>query len=304
VLERRPAAPRLPVEVHRNGEWFAGMSFAGVIRLTSQYTVSRLLERDDFAKRFEAQQPISVHELLYPLMQGHDSVEIRADLEIGATEQKFNLVVGRELQRLAGQEPQVILTLPVLPGLDGVQRMSKSLGNYIGVTDPPAEMFGKVMKLPDTALRVFWRLVTDANPAELGEIERALGDGVTNPMTIKKRLGERLVTMYHDADAAARARTDFEAQFSRREVPEHLEEFDRAALLARASDPSRPIVVDALLAAGMCATRSEARRLIEQRAVRIDGELVEAWDFPVNPAISFVLKSGRRMKRYQPGASA
>lgn len=300
VLERTPGPGLLPVEVHRNGEWFAPMSFAGVIRLASQYTVSRLLEREDFSKRFGANQPISVHELLYPLMQGHDSVEIRADVEIGATEQKFNLIVGRELQRIAGQEPQVVLTLPVLPGLDGVQRMSKSLGNYIGVTDSPAEMFGKVMRLPDTALRTFWQLVTDASPAELAEIEQALSDGVTNPMTIKKRLGERIVTMYHDAAAGTRARADFEAQFSRHEVPEHLEEFSRAELAGAASDPAKPIVVDLLLAAGMCRTRSEARRLVEQRAVRLDGELVESWDFPVNPASSVVLKAGRKMKRYSP----
>lgn len=304
VLERDPGPPLLPVELHRNGEWFAKMSFAAVIRLASQYTVSRLLEREDFSKRFESNQPISVHELLYPLMQGHDSVEIRADVEIGATEQKFNLVVGRELQRLAGQEPQVILTLPVLPGLDGVQRMSKSLGNYIGVTDPPSEMFGKVMRLPDTVLRTFWRLVVDADLEEVAEVERALEDGVTNPMTVKKRLGERIVTMYHDAAAATRARADFEAQFSRHEVPEHLEEFGRDALLARASDGTRPIVVDALLAAGMCVSRSEARRLVEQRAVRIDGNLVESWDLPLNPGVSVVLKAGRKMKRYRPEPAA
>jgi tyrosyl-tRNA synthetase len=189
----------------------------------------------------------------------------------------------------------------VLPGLDGVQRMSKSLGNYIGVTDPPSEMFGKVMRIPDSALRIFWNLVSGADPDELAGIERELGDGVTNPMSIKQRLGERIVTMYHDASAAARARADFEAQFSRHEVPEHLEEFDRGALIARASDAARPIVVDALLAAGMCTTRSEARRLVEQRAVRIDGELVESWDVVVNPGNTFVLKAGRKMRRYRPG---
>ncbi|NOT33635.1 MAG: tyrosine--tRNA ligase [Candidatus Eisenbacteria bacterium] len=298
VLDPRPQPPCLPVEVHRNGEWFAPMSFAEVIRLAAQYTVSRLLERDDFAKRLQANQPISVHELLYPLMQGHDSVAILADVELGATEQKFNLVVGRELQRLAGQEPQVVLTLPVLPGLDGVQRMSKSLGNYIGVTDAPTEMFGKVMSLPDSVLRLFWALVTDAPPDELAAVERELADAAINPMTIKKRLGERIVTMYHDADAALQARAGFDAQFSRREVPENLDEFSRETLLNFAAKPAAPIIIDALMAAGFSDSRSAARRLVEQKAVRIDGEVVTSWDQAVDPGKEFVLRAGRKMKRF------
>ncbi|MFI5372222.1 MAG: tyrosine--tRNA ligase, partial [Candidatus Eisenbacteria bacterium] len=244
VLDPRPTAPLLPVEVHHNGEWFAPMRFMDVLRLAGRYTVSQLLERDDFAKRYSAGQPIGVHELMYPLMQGQDSVEIRADVELGATEQKFNLIVGRELQRLAGQPPQVVLTLPVLPGLDGVQRMSKSLGNYIGVTDAPSDMFGKVMRLPDWVMPKFWALVADVTDQEKREIERDLDllEGLldrpipaettflsmspkVNPMIVKKRLGERIVTMYHGAAAAAQARADFETQFSRREVPEHLEDF-------------------------------------------------------------------------------
>ena len=177
VLDPRPDPPRLPVEIHRNGEWFAPMRFMDVMRLGAEYTIARLLERDDFAKRFRDGQPISVHELFYPLMQGYDSVAIRADVELGATEQKFNLLVGRALQETHAMAPQVILTLPVLPGLDGKQRMSKSLGNYVGVTHPPREMFGRIMSLPDDCLLLYWRLVTDASATELRQIAMDLEGG-------------------------------------------------------------------------------------------------------------------------------
>jgi tyrosyl-tRNA synthetase len=211
--------------MHRNGEWFASWRFMDVMRLGSLYTVARLLEREDFSKRFEAQQPIAIHELFYPLMQGYDSVAIRADVELGATEQKFNLLVGRVMQEAHGQRPQLALTLPVLPGLDGTQRMSKSLGNYVGVTDAPADMFGKIMSLPDRVMPLYWRLVTDATGEELAEIERTLADASANPMVVKKRLAHRIVRIYHGAPAADGAQSGFEAQFSRREVPETIEEF-------------------------------------------------------------------------------
>ena len=300
VLERDPASPLRPVEVHRNGEWFARMKFMDVLRLAGQYTVSQVLERDDFSKRFNAAQPIGVHELMYPLMQGHDSVAIRADVELGATEQKFNLIVGRELQRAAGQPQQVVMTLPVLPGLDGVQRMSKSTGNYIGVTDPPSEMFGKVMSLPDAVMPLFWRLVTDAEPAELAVVERELGDAGVNPMLVKKQLGERLVRMYHGSDAAARARADFDAQFSRREVPEHLEEFDRAAVISARGHSERAGVIEMLVGSGISASKSAARRLVQQGAVSLDGERVSDAEAAVNLDAEHVLRAGKRMLRYRP----
>ena len=330
VLDRDPAPPRLPVEIHRNGEWFSRMTFADVLRLVSRYTVSQMLEREDFSKRFEAEQPISVHELLYPLMQGRDSVEIRADVELGATEQKFNLLVGRELQRQAGQAPQIVMTLPVLPGLDGVQRMSKSLGNYIGVSEPPAEMFGKVMSIPDALLPAYWGLVAERSDAESRQIESDLGlppgeldrRGVgwvesgaeaesgaapaprVNPMLVKKRLGERLVAMYHGAEAAARARADFEAQFSRREVPQHLEEFGRGEL-EKARSARGPVgIINLVVASGVAASRSAARRLIEQGAVDLDGETVRELDAQVDPDREHLLRIGRRMLRYRPGAVA
>jgi tyrosyl-tRNA synthetase len=317
VLERDPAPPKLAVEIHRNGEWFERMAFADVIGLVSQYTVSQMLERDDFSKRFQAEQPIGVHELLYPLMQGQDSVEIHADLEIGATEQKFNLLVGRELQRHAGQSPQIVMTLPVLPGLDGVQRMSKSLGNYIGVTDAPGEMFGKVMSIPDQVMPAYWSLVADRTDEESREIEHDLGlpagaldrNGVAagearvNPMLVKKRLGERIVRMYHGADAATQAREDFEAQFSRREVPEHLEEFGLGELRKAMGTSDRPGIIDLAVASGVAASRSAARRLVEQGAVDLDGSPVEALDTPVDPNRDHVLRIGRRLMRYRPAAS-
>jgi tyrosyl-tRNA synthetase len=300
VLDPAPRAPRLPVEVHRNGEWFSRWRFMDVMKLASQYTVARLLERDDFSKRFAAQQPIAVHELMYPLMQGYDSVAIRADVELGATEQKFNLLVGRVLQESHGQTPQVAMTLPVLPGLDGVQRMSKSLGNYIGVTDAPSDMFGKVMSVPDSAMILYWALVTDADAAELERVRAALADSATNPMHVKKRLAHRLVCMYHDASAADHAQRDFEAQFSRREVPEHLESFGRSALGSSARDPEEPTVVEALVASGMATSKSAARRLVEQGAVSVDGARITEFDHRVDPMTTWVLRAGRRMKRFEP----
>jgi tyrosyl-tRNA synthetase len=309
VLDPAPTAPRLPVEVHRNGEWFSRMDFMGVMRLAGQYTVARILERDDFAKRMREQQPISVHELLYPLMQGWDSVEIRADVELGATEQKFNLLVGRTLQETHGQPAQIALTLPVLPGLDGVQRMSKSLGNYVGVSDAPADMFGKLMSLPDRVMAEYWTLVTDADEEKLqrvlGQLERALapagsaaGEAV-NPMAIKKDLAHTIVRMYHGEAAAEAARNDFEAQFSRREVPEHLEEFGPADLAKALGHAPIAGIVEVLVASGIAASKSAARRLVEQRAVSVDGERV-GLDFPVDTARGFVLRAGRQMRRFQP----
>ena len=209
-------------EVRWNGDWFSAMKFTEILHLTSQFTVARILERDDFDQRWKAREPIGVHELFYPLMQAYDSVVIRADVEIGATEQKFNLLTGRDIQIAFDQEPQVILTLPVLEGLDGVRRMSKSLGNYIGVADPPGEMFGKVMSIPDSLIERYFRLASDATPEECAEVSRALAKSDTNPMTWKKELGHRFVRMYHGPDLADRARDEFEKQFSRREVPSEM----------------------------------------------------------------------------------
>ena len=295
VLERSPAPPRLAVEVHRNGDWFAKMSFVDVIKLASQYTVARLLERDDFSKRYAAGHPIGVHELLYPLMQGYDSVAIRADLELGGTEQKFNLLVGRVLQELHGQPPQVIMTVPVLPGLDGVQRMSKSLGNYIGVSEPPHEIFGKVMSLPDAAMGQFWRLTTDASPEELAAVERELADPAVNPMFVKKRLAARLVTLYHGTAAAERAQRDFEAQFSRREIPVDLPVWV-------ADLPGEVGIKDLLVRSGLAKSGSDAWRAVDQGAVSIDQTRITDRHHRQALGEPFVLRLGRKMIRVEPPA--
>jgi tyrosyl-tRNA synthetase len=300
VLDPAPEAPRLPVEVHRNGEWFSVMDFMGVMRLASQYTVARILERDDFAKRMREQQPISLHELFYPIMQGYDSVAIRADVELGATEQKFNLLVGRVLQEIHGQPPQIAVTLPVLPGLDGVQRMSKSLGNYVGVADAPADMYGKVMSLPDAVMEIYWQLVTDADEAELVSVARELADKTLNPMSVKKRLALRIVCLYHGAEAADGAQRDFEAQFSRHETPEHLDEFGPGEIAKALGHAPAAGIVEVLVASGIAVSKSAARRLVEQRAVSVDGEKVGALDFPIDPSREFVVRAGRQMKRFRP----
>ena len=295
VLEKNPSPPLLPVEIRRNGEWFARMSFAELLELASQYTVARLLERDDFAKRMAAQQPVGVHELLYPLMQGHDSVEIRADVEIGATEQKFNLLVGRVLQELHGQSPQIAMTLPVLVGTDGVQRMGKSLGNYIGVTDPPGEMYGKVMSLPDRVMSDYWRLVTDAAPAELEDVERALADASQNPMEIKQKLATRIVRMYHGEAAAGRAARDFDAQFRRRDVPQ-----DLAVCVVPAGEIG---IKDLLVQAGLAASGSAAWRAVDQGAVSIDGVRITNRHHLQRLAGPIVVRLGRKMVRVETKAS-
>ena len=293
VIDPSPRPPRLPAEIRRNGEWFASMPFMEVMKLASSYTVARMLERDDFSKRMQSQQPISIHELFYPIMQGYDSVAVRSDVELGATEQKFNLLMGRAYQELHGQEPQIIMTLPVLPGTDGVQRMSKSQGNYIGVADSPSEMFGKIMSTPDAVMPLYWRLVTDASAEELAEVERALANPAVNPMTLKKQLGARIVRMYHGADAAERAQGDFEAQFSRREVPANLPEWS-------APDQDSIGIKDLLVGAGLAASGSAAWRAVDQGAVSVDGQRITDRSHSQSLRAPFVLRLGRKMVRVTP----
>ncbi|TMQ60921.1 MAG: tyrosine--tRNA ligase [Candidatus Eisenbacteria bacterium] len=252
-------------EVRWNGEWFKAMSFVDVLRLTSRFTVARMLERDDFEHRFKLGEPISVHELLYPLMQAYDSVVIHADIEIGATEQKFNLLTGRDIQAAYGVEPQIILTLPVLEGTDGVRRMSKTLGNYIGITEPPKEIYGKVMSLPDKLIERYFRLVTDATSAECDEIARSLRQAGTNPMTWKKALAHRIVRMYHGQGAADFAQGEFEKQFSRRELPSDLPTVEVEAGAFRARDLMMRAFPNTY-------TGSNAGSLFKQGAVYVNGE--------------------------------
>ena len=253
-------------EVRWNGEWFKAMSFVDVLKLTSRFTVARMLERDDFQIRFKKGEPISVHELLYPLMQAYDSVVIHADIEIGATEQKFNLLTGRDIQAAYDVEPQVILTLPVLEGTDGVRRMSKTLGNFIGIAEPPKEIYGKLMSLPDKLIERYFRLVTDSTPDECDEVARSLRGGA-NPMTWKKALAHRVVRMYHGQAAADFAQTEFEKQFSRRELPSDLPTIELTPGAFRARDLMMHAFPNQY-------TGSSAGSLFKQGAVYMNGERV------------------------------
>lgn len=277
---------REKTEVRYNGEWFSRMTFAEIMELASKFTVARMLERDDFAKRFANNQPISIHELFYPLMQGYDSVMIRADVEIGATEQKFNLVTGRDIQREYGQEPQVVLTLPVLIGIDGVNRMSKSLGNYIGIDEPPEEMYGKTMRIPDELIYQYFELVTDVSLEELNEIDQQLNRPDVNPRDLKRRLARTIVRMYHGEEAAKAAEAHFDRVVVQKELPEEIPEFRVLGNRAR--------LVDVMVEAGLSATKSEARRLIRQGAVSLDGEIVKDELLELRLQHSGVLKVGKR----------
>ena len=253
-------------EVRFNSEWMDRMSATDIVRLCAQYTVARILERDDFEKRFKAQKPIHIHEFLYPLVQGYDSVALQADVEIGGTDQRFNLLVGRELQKSYGMAPQVVLTLPLLEGTDGVQKMSKSLGNYIGISEPAGDIFGKVMSISDELMLRYFDLLTELDPAGVrAEIER----GGLHPMEAKKRLAGLLVERFHGAASAAAARAAFEQRFQRRQLPDEVPEY--AWCGARGGTVR---LVELLTAAGMASSMSDARRKIQQGGVRVDGERV------------------------------
>lgn len=249
-----------------NSQWLAKLNFADVLELAATQTVARMLERDDFEKRFKSNRPISLLEFVYPLAQGYDSVALHADVELGGTDQKFNLLMAREIQRNYGQEPQVILTLPLLEGTDGVEKMSKSLGNYIGITDPPEEMFGKTMSIPDSLIVKYFELVSSKTPEEVARIRERMKDPATNPSHLKRELARDLVTQYHGAEAAARAESAFDVIHVRHDVPEDVPE------VRVPGGESGLWIVKALTAAGLCKSSSEARRMISQGAVVVDGE--------------------------------
>ena len=253
------------LEVVNNADWLAPMQMADVLRLMSQMTVARMLERQDFAKRYRENRPIAVSEFLYPLLQGQDSVEIRSDVELGGTDQTFNLLVGRDLQSAAGQEPQAVLTMPLLEGLDGSAKMSKTSGNTIGVDEPAAEMFGKAMSLRDELMVKYFRLATDVHPDEVDKIAAGLAEGSLHPGETKRRLAREIVTLYHSADAASAAEERFNTQFVQRSVPDDIPSFDL-------SGEERWFLPSLLVAAGLCTSGSEARRQAAAGAVRLDGE--------------------------------
>ena len=252
-----------------NSEWLGKLSFSDVVKIASKLTVARVLERDDFATRLAEGRPISMHELLYPICQAYDSVMLESDVEVGGSDQRFNILMGRDLQTQYGQEEQIGLFMPILPGLDGVQKMSKSLGNYVGVTDEPNDMFGKLMSIPDELMPSYFELCTDVPLDEIEQIKSDLASGKTHPMEQKKRLAREIVTVYHSADAGAAAQAEFERVFSSREVPQDMPEIT----ISNDDVENGSIrLVKLLTTTQMAPSNSEARRLIQSGAVSIDGE--------------------------------
>jgi tyrosyl-tRNA synthetase len=278
-------------EVVFNSHWFQKMTPADFIKLTGQYTVARMLERDDFTKRFKANIPISVHELLYPLCQGYDSVHLKSDVELGGTDQKFNLLVGRELQKSYGQtEQQIVMTTPILEGIDGVNKMSKSLDNYIAVVDTPREMFGKTMRISDELMLRWYELLTDITPTELTQLKADLAGGKKHPRDTKINLAKILITRFHSAVAAQTAEEEFHRMFVEKGLPDEIPVVEVAAA-------AEPLWICALMkSAGLAPSTSEARRLIQGRAVEIDGQKIEddQLKLSLKAGVSMVIKAGKK----------
>ncbi len=270
-----------------NSSWMGEMDAAGLIQLAARHTVARMLERDDFHKRYTSGQPIAIHEFLYPLIQGYDSVAMKADVELGGTDQKFNLLVGRQLQESYGQEPQVVITLPILEGLDGVQKMSKSLGNYIGITEPPDEMFGKVMSISDELMWRWFELLSFRPMSEIEAFRRQVQEGA-NPRDIKFLLAEEIVARFHDQAAAERARENFINRFRKGAMPDEMPEVTLSA------PPDGLPIANALKDAGLVSSTSEGLRMLKQGAVRIDGQRVEDRGLRLQPGTQLILQVGKR----------
>jgi tyrosyl-tRNA synthetase len=282
-----------PLEIRRNSEWLAQMGIADVLRLSARTTVARMLERNDFATRYRDGQPISLMEFLYPLLQGWDSVVVRADVELGGTDQLFNILMGRTLQEQEHQEPQVVITLPLLEGLDGVEKMSKSLGNYVGISEPPAEQFGKLMSLPDELMPRYFALATGWPPQRVGEVTQALASGQLPPVAAKRLLAGTVVGLYHGGVAAAKAEAEFDRVFREHHAPSEVPEYR----LERAGLPPGPVRLDALLhQAALAPSNRKARSLIQQGGVRRNGAVVSdpATVIPVDELDGSVLQVGRR----------
>ncbi|MCL4503561.1 MAG: tyrosine--tRNA ligase [Deltaproteobacteria bacterium] len=275
-----------------NSRWMKPMQAQDVIRLAARYTVARMLEREDFHKRYNSQTPISIHEFLYPLIQGYDSVALKADVELGGTDQTFNLLVGRDLQREYGQMPQVVITLPLLEGLDGVQKMSKSLGNYVGIDEPAGVMFGKIMSTSDTLMLRYFELLTDIAPNDLARLKEDIASGAKHPRQVKEDLAVEIVTRYHGRNAALEAAQEFAHIFREKGLPEEIEEMTLKV------DGAKLWLPKIMAEAGLAASTSEARRLITQGGVQVEGEKVTDANLELAVGKSYLLKVGkRRFKR-------
>jgi tyrosyl-tRNA synthetase len=276
-------------EVRFNSEWFDKLKSADWIKLAAKFTISQMLEREDFHKRFQEEKPIAIHELLYPLAQGYDSVCLKADVELGGTDQKFNLLVGREMQRAYGQESQVVLTMPILEGLDGVQKMSKSLGNAVGILEAPLEMYGKIMSITDEMMWRYFELLTDVQLPEIQKMKSG-----SHPMEAKKDLGRRIVTDFHSAGAATKAAEDWSTQFQKQEVPEDIEE-QTVSVEVGADGKVR---LDKLLAqCGLADSVSDAGRKLKQRAVKVNGELQTEAHVSWDGRQPLILQAGRKIRK-------
>ena len=270
-----------------NSRWLDQLGAEGMVRLAAHHTVARMLERDDFSKRYKDGQPIAMHEFLYPLLQGYDSVALKADVELGGSDQKFNLLVGRHLQQVYGQKPQCIMTMPILEGLDGVQKMSKSLNNYVALNDAPAEMFGKLMSVSDSLMWRYFDLLSFKSLDHIAGLRRSVEEGV-NPRDVKMELAVEIVTRFHGSGSGEQARAGFIAQFSQGGLPENIPEINLVA-----PETGLPLA-RALKEAGLVGSNAEGNRMIEQRAVRVDGERVEDRAFALKPGAEYLLQVGSR----------
>lgn len=278
---------REKTEVVFNGTWLSKLNFADVVKLAAKYTVARMLERDDFSKRFKEGRPISIHEFFYPLMQGYDSVALQADIEFGGTDQKFNLLMGRHLQQEYGQEPQIAITMPILEGLDGVNKMSKSLGNYIGINEHPNEVYGKSMSIPDELMIRYYELVTDMSIEELEDLKQKYSDGLIHPRDLKMQLAHTLVRLYHGQQAADAAQEEFIKVFQHRDLPTDIPEVNF-------SSREEVWLPKLLVQCGLAASNSEAKRAILAGAVKIDGEKITNVDANIYINENMIIQNGKR----------
>jgi len=268
-----------------NSDWLSKMNFSDVIKLTSSYTVARMMERDDFTKRFHSEVPISIHEFLYPLAQAQDSVELNADVELGGTDQKFNLLVGRDLQKYNGQTPQCIITTPLLEGTDGSEKMSKSYGNHIGLQDPPEEMYGKTLSIPDDDIEKWFILAADADDKEMEVIRKNLNDPSVNPMDIKRKLARDVVKLYYDSLDAEQAENHFNNVVVNKGVPDKIPEYKLN---------KEELIVNIIFDSGQLKSKGEARRMIKQNAVKLDGVNIDDIQATITPGGERILKVGKR----------
>jgi tyrosyl-tRNA synthetase len=278
-------------EIVFNSDWFKELDFADAVELSSQYTVARMLEREDFSNRYNNNQPISIHEFFYPILQAYDSVAIEADIELGGTDQKFNLLAGRKLQKEYGQEPQVLVMMPLLEGLDGVNKMSKSKDNYISIEEKPSEMYGKVMSLPDELIGRYFELVTDISLEELEEIKTGLNTGELHPMKAKKKLGREIVAKYYDKKTAKKAEKEFEKVFKDGGLPDDIPEVE---ITPEELDEGEMWIVKLVAASGLVDSNSQARRMIKQGAVRINDERYEKINIDIEVEDEMIVQVGKR----------